>query len=116
LQTDSKFKAVDKRIETEEINIDTSYENLKDEDYWKIRDILIEEHPSFKEFTAGQPYEYSPKEEKIMTTIQSLLHRHLIQDISIAGKIFLFLLWVAAIASPWIFDLDMSYYASRFGF
>lgn len=116
LQTDSKFKTVEKRIESEEINIDTSYENLKDEDYWKIRDILIAEHPSFKEFIPGQPYEYSPKEEKIMTTIQSLLHRHLIQDISLVGKIFLFLLWAVAIASPWIFDLDMSYYASRFGF
>jgi stage IV sporulation protein FB len=115
LQTDSKFNAVEKRIEDEGIDVDTSYENLKDEDYWKVRDILATEHPAFKDFTAGQPYEYSPKEEKIMTTIQSLLHRHLIQDLSVAWKIFLLLLWGAAFASPWIFNLDMSQF-SHFGF
>lgn len=115
LQTDKKFTTVEKRIETDGINVDTSYENLKDEDYWKIRDILIAEHPSFKEYTPGHPYEYSPKEEKIMTTIQSLLSRHLIQDISIPWKIFLLVLWAAAFASPWIFNMDMSQF-SHFGF
>lgn len=115
LQTDKKFTAVEKRIENEGINADVSYENLKDEDYWKIRNILIEEHPSFKEFNTTPPYEYHPKEEKIMTTIQSLLHRHLIQDVSIAGKILIVLICLAAFAAPWLLNMDMSFF-SRFGF
>ncbi len=114
LQTDSKFKAVEKKIEAEAINADFSYEELPDKNYWQIRDILLTNYPAFKDITPGPPYDYHPKEEKIMTTIQSLLHRHLIQDISLMGKIFIFLLWAAAIASPWLLKMDLSIF-NRFG-
>ena len=114
LQSDSKFRNVEKRIEEEGINADTSYENLPDRDYWKIRDILATGHPSFSDVRPGMPYEYHPREEKIMTTIQSLLHRHLIQDISMAGKILIFLIWTLAIASPWLLRMDLEFF-ERFG-
>lgn len=114
LRTDKKMDNAEKRIEEEGINADTSYEEMPDEDYWKMRNILIEEHPSFKDIPKAPPYEYSNREEKVMTTIQSLLHRHIIQDISIAGKIFIFLIWVLALATPWLLDMDMSLF--RFGF
>jgi stage IV sporulation protein FB len=107
LRTDSKFTAVEKRIESEAINADVSYQDLADEDYWKIRDILIAEHPAFHHFSAGPPYEYSPKEEKMMTAIESLLHRHLIQDISLTGKVLIVLVWIAAFAVPWLLNTDI---------
>ena len=112
---EKKISNVEKRIGAEGINTDLEYEQLPDEDYWKIRNILIEEHTSFKEVEPAPPYEYSGKEEKIMTTIQSLLHRHLIQDVSVAGKIFILLIWAAAITSPWLLQMDMSF-LKRFGF
>ena len=115
LINDKKINSIEKKIESKGINTDTSYKDLPDEDYWKIRNILIEEHPSFKDTPPAPPYEYSYREEKIMTTIQSLLHRHLIQDISIFGKILIFLLWVTAIAAPWLLNVDMSF-LHRFGF
>jgi stage IV sporulation protein FB len=115
LRPDKKMDHAEKRIEEEGINADTSYEEMPDEDYWKMRNILIEEHPSFKDISKAPPYEYSNREEKIMTTIQGLLHRHIIQDLSVAGKIFIFLLWVSALAAPWILDMDMSFFR-RFGF
>jgi Zn-dependent protease len=111
---DKQLNQVEKSIETEGINTDISYENLPDEDYWKMRNILIREHPSFRDIPPAPPYEYSSREEKIMTTIQSLLHRHLIQDVSLAGKIFIFLIWGAAISAPWLLDMDMSFFR-RFG-
>jgi len=115
LRPDRKLDITEKRIEQEGINADTSYEDLQDEDYWKMRNILIEEHSSFKDIPKAPPFEYSHREEKVMTTIQSLLHRHIIQDISIAGKIFIFLIWLAALAAPWLVNMDMSYF-SHFGF
>ena len=115
LRPDRKLDITEKRIEQEGINADTSYEDLPDEDYWKMRNILIEEHSSFKDIPKAPPYEYSHREEKVMTTIQSLLHRHIIQDLSIAGKIFIFLIWLAALAAPWLINMDMSYF-SHFGF
>lgn len=107
LRTDSKFTTAEERIESQGINADVSYQDLKDEDYWKIRDILIAEHPAFHNFTGGPPYEYSPREEKIMIAIQSLLHRHLIQDITVTGKIAIGLIWAAAFASPWLLGMDL---------
>ena len=115
LRPDRKLDMTEKRIEQEGINADTSYEDLPDEDYWKMRNILIEEHSSFKDIPKAPPFEYSHREEKVMTTIQSLLHRHIIQDLSIAGKIFIFLIWLAALAAPWLINMDMSYF-SHFGF
>jgi Zn-dependent protease len=112
---DSKLNAVEKMVEAAEINLDRPYEELPDEDYWKIRNILIKEHPAFKRIPATPPYEYDAREDKIMNTIQSLLHRHLIQDVSIAGKIFILIIWIVAIASPWLLKMDMSFF-HRFGF
>jgi Zn-dependent protease len=107
---DSKLRSAEKKIEEEGINMDKSYEELPDKDYWAIRNILITEHPAFKDVPLSPPYEYDEKEEKIMTTIKSLLHRHLVQDISVAGKIFLVLVWAAAIASPWLLNMNMSFF------
>jgi hypothetical protein len=111
---DLNLKSVEKRIETEGIDMDKSYEELSDKDYWAIRNVLIKEHPAFKEIPLPPPYEYDVKEEKIMATIKSLLHRHLLQDISVAGKIFLLLIWAAAIASPWLVRMDWVF-LQRFG-
>ena len=109
-----KMTSIEKRIEAEGINTDLEYKDLPDEDYWRIRNILIQEYPPFKEVPPSPPYEFDEKEEKIMTTIEGLLHRHLLQDIPVAGKIFIFLLWATAIASPWLLDMDMSFFR-RFG-
>jgi stage IV sporulation protein FB len=112
---DNKLRSVEKKIETEGIDMDKSYEDLPAEDYWKIRNILIEQHPAFSDVPPAPPYEYDGKEEKIMTTIQSLLHRHLVEDVSVVGKIFILLIWVAAIASPWLLNMNM-YFFRQFGF
>lgn len=111
---DHKLKTVEKKIEETGIDMDKSYEELPDKDYWAIRNILISEHPAFKDVQLSPPYEYDAKEEKIMTTIKSLLHRHLVQDVSMVGKIFLVLIWAAAIASPWLLNMDL-YFLHRFG-
>lgn len=114
LQTDTKFKNVEKKIEEQGINADTSYEELTDRDYWQIRDILATEMVSFKDLPVGPPYDYHPREEKVMSTIQSLLHRHLIQDISFMGKMLIFIVWIAAIISPWLLKMDLEFF-NRFG-
>jgi stage IV sporulation protein FB len=116
LKSDTKFTTVEKRIEAEGINLDTSYEDLPDADYWKTRNILIAEQASFKDMPPAPPYEYHPKEEKIMNTIQNLLHRHLVQDVSIVGKLFILLIWIAAFAVPWLIGLDLMPFLYRFGF
>ena len=113
--TDAKLNSIEKKIQAKGINADVSYQDLPDVEYWNIRNILIEEQSAFKHIAPGPPYEYHPKEEKIMTTIKSLLHRSLIQDVTVAGKFFILFIWIAAFAAPWLLQIDMSFFR-RFGF
>lgn len=112
---DFTLKSLEKKVHHSNIDMDKSYEELSDEDYWKIRNIIIEAHPSFKDVAPAPPYEYSDKEEKIMTTIQSLLHRHLIQDLSLPAKLFIILLWLGAFAAPWFLEMYQAI-MNRFGY
>lgn len=107
---DSKLDEVEKKVEAAGINLDTSYEEMPDTDYWCMRDILVTTHPAYRDIKPGPPYEYHEKEDRIMTSIQSLLHRHLVQDVSLAGKIFILIICIAAIASPWLLNVDLSFF------
>lgn len=106
---EKKLKSLEKKVEDSQIDMDKSYEELPDKDYWQIRNIVVEDMETFRDVMPGPPYEFSSKEERIMSIVQSLLHRHLLQDISIIGKIFIILVWVAALASPWLLNIDMPF-------
>jgi stage IV sporulation protein FB len=110
LRTDKQTLTVEKKMEEEGIDLNCDYEDLKDEDYWKARNILVAHHSSFKNIAPAPPYEYDRNEEKIMTAIQGMLHRHLIQDLSITGKIIVLLIWVASIAAPFILEMEMMFF------
>lgn len=107
LVTDVRFDKLSKLIEDEGINLNTTYEELSDEDYWKIRSILIKNHSSFKEVPDAPPYEYAYKEEQIKNMMQNLLQRTLIQDLSIAGKIAIIIVWVGCFAVPTLVGLSL---------
>ena len=92
------------RIEAEGIDLMKSYEQLTAEEYWKIRNILIAEMPQFRNVRPSPPYEISPKEDQIITTIQSLLQRSVSQDLSPAGKFLILLIWVGSFFSLMLFD------------
>lgn len=98
---DKKLSGIEKKIEEEGVHLDTDYKDLPDADYWKIRNILIREHPGFRDVPPAPPYEYDVKEERIMLTIQGLLHRHLLQDMPVAGKLVVALVWIASFILPW---------------
>jgi hypothetical protein len=112
---ESRLKNLEKRISESGVDMDKSYDDLSDQEYWKVRAIVIEEHPSFKDEKPGPPFEYSEKEDKIMAVIQSLLHRHLLQDISVAGKLVIVATWVAAFIVPWALHIFQEI-ARRFGY
>jgi Zn-dependent protease len=115
LRTDKQSQLVEKKLEENGIDLNCDYEDLKDEDYWKARNILIANHSTFRNMTPAPPYEYDRHEEKIVTAIQGLLHRHLIQDLPIGGKIILLVIWIAAIATPFLLKMEMIFF-SQFRF
>ena len=104
---DLQHERVEKKIEHEGINLMKTYEDLTPEEYWRIRNAVIRYYPQFKDVNPAPPYEVSSKEEQIITTIQGLLQRSLIQDLSLGGKFLILLIWVGSFIAPFFLDLSI---------
>jgi stage IV sporulation protein FB len=100
--TDSQFDKLTKKVEDEGFDMNTTYEEISDEDYWKIRNILVRNHPALKDVAQAPPYEYSHKEEQVKTLINNLLQRTIHQDLSIMGKIIIILVWAGCFVAPFL--------------
>lgn len=103
---DLQHERIEKKIEAEGIDLMKTYEELTPEEYWRIRNAVIKYYPQFKDLNPAPPYEISSKEDQIITTIQGLLQRSLIQDLSIAGKLLIIIIWIASFAAPFFLDLS----------
>ncbi|MES1216865.1 MAG: hypothetical protein ABUT20_15220, partial [Bacteroidota bacterium] len=105
--TDIKHDRLIKKIEEEGVDLNTSYEDITDEQYWKIRNALIKHHSELQDVPASPPYEYADKEDKVITTMQGLLQRTIIMDLSVAGKVLIILIWAACFAVPVLMDIPL---------
>ena len=110
LFADTHLDKLTKKVEAEGIDLDTSYEDLSDGNYWKIRNILIRNHASLKDVAEAPPYEYARKEEQVRNLVQNILQRTIAQDISIAGKIIIILIWAACFAAPVLIGMPLSFF------
>ena len=95
------------KIEGEGIDLVKSYDQLSAEEYWRIRNAVIKHYPQFRDVKPSPPYEISPKEELIINVIQGLLQRTVVQDLSLAGKFLIMVIWVACFAAPFLLDLSI---------
>lgn len=109
MRTDAQLNNLEKKLENDGYDLNKEYNDLTDEQYWELRKKVIANHSAYTDINPGPPYEYHPKEDKIMNAIQSLLHRTFWEDMSIAGKILVSVIWLAALASPWLLQLDLSF-------
>ena len=110
LFTDAKHDKLIKKIESEGVDLTTRYEDLTDDQYWKIRAALVKHHPEFADIAPGPPYEYGDKEDKIITTLQGLLQRSIIMDLTVAGKVFIVVLWLASFSVPVLIDMPFRFF------
>jgi stage IV sporulation protein FB len=110
LFTDSQLDKLTKKVEAEGVNLDIAYEDIKDKDYWTIRNVVIRNHSAFKDVPEAPPYEYSRKEEQIRNLIQNILQRSIVQDISVIGKIIIILVWAASFAAPILIGMPLSFF------
>lgn len=101
---DKTLKKIEAKIAAAGIDTDVDYEQLPDQDYWKIRAILIELHPRFASLDPATD-NYDSKEPSVQTMIASLLDRKLIMDLTVAKKMMIATLWVAALLFTALFGL-----------
>jgi Zn-dependent protease len=110
LRSDTKFDGLTRKVEENGINLEKTYDEISDEDYWKIRNILIEnDYATLRNVNPAPPYEYSPNEDKIVLVIENLLQRTITQDLSWPGKVAILLVWAGSFAAPFLLDLDLPF-------
>jgi stage IV sporulation protein FB len=110
LRTDTRFDELTKKIEGKGINLEKMYEELTDEEYWTIRNFLIESnYPTLRNINPAPPYEYSASEDKVVTAIENILQRTIVQDLSWPGKLLIILIWTGSFAAPFLLNLDLPF-------
>jgi Zn-dependent protease len=110
LRSDTKFDEMTRKVEAKGINLEKTYEEITDEEYWNIRNILIENNYStLRNVNPAPPYEYSANEDRIVNTIENLLQRTIIQDLSWFGKVVILLIWAGSFVSPFLLNMDLPF-------
>jgi stage IV sporulation protein FB len=110
LRTDTKFDELTRKVEEKGISLEKTYEEITDKEYWAIRNILIENnYATLRNILPAPPYEYSPNEEKVVSAIENLLQRTVVQDLSWFGKLVIILIWVGSFAAPFLLNLDLPF-------
>jgi stage IV sporulation protein FB len=108
LVTEDKNEKLTKAIESRGINLEKTYNEITDEEYWRIRNLLIENnYPTLRSINPSPPYEYSTNEDKVITAIESLLQRTIVQDLSWLGKVIVILIWIGSFAAPFLLKMDL---------
>ena len=105
LRPDKIGEAIEKAANEENINTDIDYQELPDEDYWKLRSILLRLHPACKGISS-QTDQYDENEQRVQTLVESILDRMLIQDLTIAGKLWIGFVWTASLVLSIYFLFD----------
>ena len=110
LVTEDKNEKLTKAIESHGINLEKTYDEITDEEYWRIRNLLIENnYPTLRNINPAPPYEYSANEDKVITAIENLLQRTIVQDLSWFGKIIIILIWIGSFAAPFLLKMDLPF-------
>lgn len=95
---------VRKKLDEKEIDYNCSYEDLTDEEYWQIRDIVIESSKVLsKKYFPGVPAE---DETPLISYIKTCLVPHYDKELTNNARIMFILIWLAALGLPIIYFLN----------
>lgn len=89
---------VRKKLDKEGIDYACSYDDLTDNEYWQIRNIIINESKVLsKKYST---HEQVGDEQQIIKYIENVLVPAYHDDLTVAGKLFFTLIWVTAFTLP----------------
>lgn len=95
------------KIHAEEQGLRTNieYEELTDEEYWKLRDEMGKHLRPFAKIISPLVYEESLQESKVVSYIQTLLRKPLKLDLKKSEKVYFTVIWLAFLMIPIIYLL-----------
>lgn len=100
LNMQSQVKKVRIGAEKRGINLDKSYNELSDKDYWLIREEIGAQMKYFERFIAPKRYVIADNEDKIVKQVKAIIQKKPTKDLKISGKIFITILWILTFIIP----------------
>lgn len=91
---------VRKGLKMKGVDYEKSYEQLKDKEYWLIRDEIALKIKSFASMISPGLYQYSLIEGRVIKQVKAILKPKPIKDISFAGKVLIVLIWLFCFIFP----------------
>ena len=92
---------VRKQLDENKIDYQCSYGDLTDEQYWQIRDTVVESSKLLsKKYAAGVPAE---NESVLISYIKNCLSPHYDKELTLTAKIIFFLIWLTAFCLPVVY-------------
>jgi hypothetical protein len=89
---------VQKKLDAVDVDYACTYEDLTDDEYWQIRNAVIEENKLLsKKFTTG---EYAENEHELIPFIESVLVPPFEDTLTSVQKLIFLLIWVIAFVTP----------------
>ncbi len=102
LSSQSQIKKVKNGVESKGINLDKSYNELTDEEYWLIRDEIGTHMKYYERFITPKRYVITDNENKIIKQVKSIIQKKPTKDLKVLGKIFITILWILTFILPLI--------------
>jgi hypothetical protein len=96
----SEIKNVNKGISEQGIDIDKSFNELTNEEYWLIRDEIGIHMKSFRRFITPKNYSLSDNEQRIIKQVKSIVQKKPVKDLKVTGKILFTALWILTFIIP----------------
>lgn len=89
---------VHKKLDAADVDYACSYDDLTDDEYWQIRNVIIEENKLLsRKFSADQ---YADNEHELIPFVESVLVPPFEDTLSAIQKLIFLLVWAAAFATP----------------
>jgi stage IV sporulation protein FB len=100
LANQGKIKKIRNNLTGQGIELDKSYDELTNQEYWLIRDEIGTNINLYKKDIEPKKYVISNKENRIINQVKAIIHKQPIKDIQIGGKIFIVLIWICIFYIP----------------
>jgi len=98
----SQLKKAKKAVLDKGININKSFEELSNEEYWLVRDEIGKNIQSFSQYMTPGKYEISENEQKLIEQVKAVIQKEPIQDLKVGTKILFTTIWVLSFIIPFV--------------
>ncbi|MCF8297903.1 MAG: site-2 protease family protein [Saprospiraceae bacterium] len=100
LNNQTQIKKVKEGAINKGIDLNKTYNELSDREYWLLRDELVINMKYYSKFISVKNYTITKIETKVIKQIKAIIHKKPIKDLNIGGKLLFTLFWILTFVFP----------------